>query len=491
MAQEQNISTRQSQQMVMTPHMQQSIKILQLNQLELLQYISEQIELNPLLEVEELAAQSEDSLQQESSEEYSADNNEDASIQELTELDWQKNSTAIADKEPAERNDYATSEAYFPSSSAGSYVNIEENHASTQSLYEYILDQAMLAFSEAQDLLIARHLIDYLDESGYIKENYLEIRTKLGCKKADIERVLDQLQTLEPSGIFARNLSECLIIQLKDINRFDPIIAKLIDHLELLANFDLLQLKNICKVTSAELDQMIKDIRRLNPKPASNFVHDVTEHRIPDVFLHQQKGEWVVEINQEVLPKILINQSYVQSIKEHRLTDEEEEYMSTQLSNANWLIRTLDQRAKTILAITTEVVSRQKDFFEKGIYHLKPMNLHEVATALDLHASTISRTTNKTILTPSGTFELKYFFSSAASKQTSSDQQNVTATTVKHRIKEILSQETIEHIFSDEEIVTLLDQEGMALSRRTVAKYREALHIPSSSKRRKQKKMQG
>ena len=294
------------------------------------------------------------------------------------------------------------------------------------------------------------------------------------------------MQDFEPSGIFARSLAECLKIQLKDMDRLDPVAEKVLNNLPLLGEKKFAELKKICRIDDEDLASVLADIKALNPKPAARYHHDLTAYIIPDVFVRRKKdGSYLVELNNMSLPRVLINQQYYSEIK-NKGNKEERRYLKQQLGSAGFLVRALRQRAETILRVSEEIVKNQYDFFEKGIDFLRPMQLKNIAEQIEMHESTVSRvTTNKYMHTPLGLFELKYFFTNAAGSYIGDE--GTSTLTIKHKIKKMIEEEKADNILSDDKIVALLEQSGIKIARRTVAKYRDQLGIASSAARKKQK----
>jgi RNA polymerase sigma-54 factor len=299
--------------------------------------------------------------------------------------------------------------------------------------------------------------------------------------------VLAVLQTFEPSGVCARNLTECLAIQLKERDRYDPAMRALVEHLGLLAKRDLAGLRRLCGVNEEDLADMIAEIRTLNPKPGLAFGSTTVQPIVPDVFVRTAPdGTRQVELNSDTLPKVLINQRYYTQVSKTSRNDKEKTYITDCLQTATWLVRALDQRAKTILKVSSEIVRQQDGFFAKGVQHLRPLNLKTVADAISMHESTVSRVTaNKYMATSRGIFELKYFFTSAIAAADGGESHSAEA--VRHRIRQLIDDERAEDVLSDDTIVEKLRDAGIDIARRTVAKYREAMRIPSSVQRRREK----
>ncbi len=312
---------------------------------------------------------------------------------------------------------------------------------------------------------------------------------KLGAPLVLVEKVLAALQTLDPPGIFSRSLAECLALQLKDQNRYDPVIARLLENLGLLAAHNLAQLKKAVGVEMDELAEMIPEIKRLNPKPGLKFGSVQMQPVVPDVLVRASSdGSWLVELNSDTLPRVLVNRSYYTRVTKTARSEQDKGYLFECLQTANWLAKSLDQRARTILRVAEEIVRQQDGFLTHGVQHLRPLNLKTVAEAISMHESTVSRvTSNKYMSTPRGIFELKYFFTSAINA--SGDGEAHSSEAVRHRIKQLIDAETHETVLSDDTIVDKLKSDGIDIARRTVAKYREAMRIPSSVQRRREKRL--
>jgi RNA polymerase sigma-54 factor len=338
--------------------------------------------------------------------------------------------------------------------------------------------------------IVGQHLVDLVDEAGYVRGDLPAIADKLGAPPEQIEKVLAILQTFDPPGVCARDLSECLAIQLRERDRYDPAMRALIEHLDLLAKRDFAELKRVCGVDEEDLKDMVGEIRRLNPKPGLAFGGGVVQPVVPDVFVRANPdGTWSIELNSETLPRVLVNQSYYAKVSKN-VSEKERSFLTECLQTATWLTRALDQRARTILKVATEIVRQQDAFLAYGVQHLRPLNLRTVADAIGMHESTVSRVTaNKYMATPRGIFELKYFFSSSIAATGYGEAHSSEA--VRHRIKEMIDAEKPEAVLSDDTIVQRLREAGVDIARRTVAKYREAMRIPSSVQRRREKQNSG
>jgi RNA polymerase sigma-54 factor len=344
-----------------------------------------------------------------------------------------------------------------------------------------------LVTTDARDKLIAQYLIDLVDETGYFAGSTTEVAEKLGASIDQVEAVLRVLQTLEPSGVCARNLAECLAIQLKDRDRFDPAMQALVEHLDLLAKRDLPSLRKLCGVDEQDLFDMVAELRALDPKPGLAFGSAPVQPVIPDVFVRKGPDDtWIIELNSDTLPKVLVSQSYYAEVSKTTKNPTEKAYLADCLQSASWLVRALDQRAKTILKVAAEIVNQQEAFLLHGVAHLKPLNLKTVAEAIGMHESTVSRVTaNKYMATSRGIFELKYFFTSAIAAADGGEAHSAEA--VRYRIRQLIDAESVGDVLSDDTLVDKLRGAGIDIARRTVAKYREAMRIPSSVQRRREK----
>jgi RNA polymerase sigma-54 factor len=375
------------------------------------------------------------------------------------------------------------------SSFSGDDINPEAFVSSEPSLRDHLSEQLPLAIQDHVERLIGQHLIDMVDEAGYLHADLEQLATKLGAPLGMVERVLETLQTLDPAGVFARSLAECLALQLKDQNRYDPQIAALLDNLHLLAAHNMPALRKVIGADMSEITEMIEEIKHLNPKPGLKFGSVQLQPVVPDVLVRQAAdGSWLIELNSDTLPRVLVNRSYFTQVNKTTRTEKDKGYLLECLQTANWLVKSLDQRARTILKVSEEIIRQQDGFFTYGVQHLRPLNLKTVADAISMHESTVSRvTSNKYMATPRGIFELKYFFTSAI--QSSGEGEAHSSESVRHRIKQMIDGESAKSILSDDKLVEKLKMEGIDIARRTVAKYREAMRIPSSVQRRREKQL--
>jgi RNA polymerase sigma-54 factor len=500
---------RQTQALVMTPQLMQAIKLLQLSNLDLMAYVEEELEKNPLLErasdddggVAPVEASAEGldnagpSADGEGLKEWMGEDlptSRNAIEEDLgTRLDniFPEDGTAEAASARAEDATIAHSEWASVGSGVrndGEY-NLEAFVSAERTLPDHLAEQLSLSVTDPVQRMIGQHLIDHVDETGYLTEDIAVIAEKLGTGTAEVEAVLTILQGFDPSGVCARNLTECLAIQLKELNRYDPAMAALLGRLDLLAKRDFAALRKICGVNDEDLAEMVSEIKRLNPKPGLAFGSTRVQPIVPDVFVRAAPdGSFRVELNSETLPKILLNQDYHTHVSKAASTSTDKAYLAEKMQSATWLIRALDQRARTILKVSAEIVKQQDAFFAHGVQHLRPLNLKTIADAIAMHESTVSRVTaNKYMATPRGIFELKYFFTSAIAAANGGEAHSAEA--VRHRIKALIDSETPDAILSDDTIVEKLREAGIDIARRTVAKYREAMRIASSVQRRREK----
>ena len=377
-----------------------------------------------------------------------------------------------------------------PGGQGGSFdddeFSIVQNIAERPSLRDHLLGQIHVDITDPADRMIAAALTELLDEAGYLPADLDLVRTQLGATPEKFEAVIGKLQRFDPPGVFARSLQECLSIQLRDKNRCDPAMEKLLGHLDLVARRERMQLMKLCGVDAEDLADMIAEIRQLNPRPALAFTADVAPPIVPDVMLKPQPGGmWHVELNSETLPRVLANDRYYAKVQASARTKTDKDYLSERWQQANWLVKALHQRATTILKVASEIVRQQDEFFIRGVQHLRPLILRDIAAAVEMHESTVSRVTqNKYIATPRGLFELKYFFTTSLVR----GGEAVSSESVRDRIRALVEGESTNAVLSDDRITDMLRGEGIDIARRTVAKYREAMRIASSAQRRREKR---
>ena len=494
---------RQSQLLVMTPQLMQAIKLLQLSNLDLVSYVEAELERNPLLERAAEAdrgapddpSDNEPPNRQENDQDW-LDTQLDGGLAEVeAKLDTDLGNV-FPDERPPSPDEVAPavaaeSWASAPSRQAVSAddYNLEAFVAGEQTLAEHLGDQLGLAVGDPMQRMIGQAIISEIDEVGYFRSTVDAVAERLGADAGLVEQILALVQRFEPSGVGARDLSECLAIQLRERNRYDPAMAALVENLELIARRDLTALRRICGVDSEDVAEMIAEIRALNPKPGNAFGDRALQPVIPDVLVRQgNDGGWHVELNSGTLPRVLVDRTYYAKVTKGRRNEKDVAFVSDCLQTAKWLVKSLDQRARTILKVSTEIVRQQDAFFTHGVQHLKPLNLKTVAEAINMHESTVSRvTSNKYMATSRGIFELKYFFTAAIASAEGGNAHSAEA--VRHRIKRLIDDEPVDAVLSDDAIVRILRGSGIDIARRTVAKYREALRIPSSVQRRREKQV--
>jgi len=464
----------------MTPQLQQAIKLLQLSNIELAAYIEGELEQNPLLERDDApsdeapapAEPAEAAAPGETTHEEAVD-----AWHEVAGADGEGNLDLAGDPSAWKANGARPDGEDLP--------GLDQTLARPTTLREHLLAQLAEEIKDPADRVIGAHMVDQIDESGYLTVELTTVAELMGCEVARVEQVLAQLQRFDPAGVFARNLAECLTIQLKERNRFDPAMEKLLENLALVANRDIAQLLRICQVDTADLAEMVAEIRALDPKPGLLFDSAIAQPVVPEVFVRPLGAGWAVELNSETLPRVLINTRYYAEVSAASRNKAAKDYLAERYQSANWLVKALHQRATTILKVSREIVRQQDGFLRYGVTRLKPLVLRDIAQAIGMHESTVSRvTTNKYMLTPRGIFELKYFFTSSIA--TSTGGEALSAEAVRFRIKALIEGEAND-VLSDDRIVDILMKEGVDIARRTVAKYREAMHIPSSVHRRREK----
>lgn len=477
---------RQTQSLAMTPQLLQSIRLLQLTRVELEQFIASEVERNPLLELQEAgegeAATTETGTPTRGTSEEFAEQF-DSSLENLFPDDPGTRDVIGPDLSAQWRS--ATGNGL--STSSAEDWNLEAVAAAPRTLREHVREQIAFTFSEPADRLLAEELAEGLDEAGYFVGDFEEVAARTGADMETLERIHAACRTFDPPGLFARDLAECLAIQLQARDRLDPAMRTLLSHLGLLAKRDFQALKRLCGMDEEDLVDMLAEIRALDPKPGAGFSTAAADPIVPDVIVRPSaNGGWAVELNQDALPRVLVNETYF-DIVSRRAGKDEKAFLSECLQNANWLARSLDQRAKTILKVASEIVRQQDAFLVHGVRHLRPLKLRTVAEAIGMHESTVSRVAaNKYMMTPRGVFELRYFFTTAIAAADGGDAHSAEA--VRDRIRSLVDAEDVEDVLSDDAIVDILRKEGVEIARRTVAKYREAMNIPSSVQRRREKR---
>jgi len=494
MALSQRLEMRQGQSLVMTPQLQQAIKLLQLSNIELAEYCEQELEKNPLLERDESAPVAEP--EREPAERDRSDEPLEAALarddlSKCGEMDSSRDDFHEGEEAPA---------AAMPSQPLADWTTVKSSQrfegdedllestvADGGSLKDYLLGQLSIAALDSDKRLICVALIDAVDEAGYLRADLDEVAARLGADRLAVDETLAVLQGFDPIGIGARDLAECLALQLKEKDRFDPAMATMIAHLDLVAKRDTAQLAQLCGVDAGDIADMIAEIRALSPKPGLEFGSEPVQPVVPDVIVREgPDGSWQVELNSDTLPRLLVNSRYYATVSSRARDKDSKNYLTDCMNNANWLVKSLDQRARTIMKVASEIVRQQDGFLTYGVRHLRPLNLRAIADAIGMHESTVSRvTSNKYIATPRGLFELKYFFTAAIQSMNGAEAHSAEA--VRDRIREMIERENSIEILSDDRIVSMLTADGVNIARRTVAKYREAMRIPSSVERRRLK----
>jgi RNA polymerase sigma-54 factor len=480
------LDLRQSQALVMTPQLRQAIKLLQCSNLEVAAFVAEELERNPFLEIDERPLPGPDAGPREE---------RAPALAETAPLDAIARAEALPSEAAAPldvadwSNVYDAGEAPLRRGGRAEAAEDEEPRdiaAAPLPLRERLAQEIRLAFADRTDRLIAAHMLALLEPSGRLSVPDAAIAAALGCPPDRVARIRARMMRFEPVGMFAASLKECLAVQLAERNRLDPAMAALLDNLELLARRDLRALQAACGVDAEDLAEMIAEIRRLDPKPGADADAPEPATRVPDILLRRGPGgEWLLELNPETLPRVLVNRGFHARAVVGARTREERAFLADRLAAATWLVKSLEQRATTILKVAAEVVRRQEAFLRHGIAHLRPLTLRDVAEAVEMHESTISRVTaGKSIATPRGVFDLKFFFTTAIAGTTG---ETHSAEAVRHRIRELIAAESPDDVLSDDALVARLRAEGVDIARRTVAKYRESLRIPSSVQRKREK----
>jgi RNA polymerase sigma-54 factor len=499
------LDLRQAQTLVMTPQLQQAIKLLQLSNIELSAYVEQQLEQNPFLEradpghgetgTQELVERPEPLDSSRGPQSVDSVMSDDTGVGSQGDLDGGHENVFDAEDISSFDGGHLSFERDGSDrwNRAGNSFDKTENNLENvlsvgTSLRDHLNSQIAIDITDPGDRVIGSYLVEMLDDAGYLRVD-LELTAKhLGCSQDRLRAALDRLQYLDPAGVFARSLSECLALQLRERGRLDGHMIRLLGNLDLIASGEVGKLAKICGVNSAQLTSMIREIRQLNPKPALTFDTVVAQSIVPDVIMRPQQGEgWVVELNNETLPRVLVDMQYYSLINHSSTKKHEKLYIAECYHSANWLVKSLHQRATTILKVATEIIKQQESFFLKGVQALRPLILRDIANAVDMHESTVSRvTSNKYISTPRGIFELKYFFSQALGGGESGTARS--AESVRYRIKGLIDAEAADAILSDDTIVEILQSEGIEIARRTVAKYRESMGLQSSVQRRRSRR---
>ncbi|MBV9841700.1 MAG: RNA polymerase factor sigma-54 [Sphingomonadaceae bacterium] len=496
------LDLRQSQSLVMTPQLQQAIKLLALSNLEIETFIAEELDKNPLLETAADDFGGDDPAPAETTPAAaietagadqligSGDGIADAPLDvDYAAETFHHDSAADGIAEPSGQGMDGALGLGAITGSGGEAPDLDAFAAEETSLQDHLLGQAGTTLSGG-DLVIAHHLIDLIDEAGYLRAHLLDIANRLGVPLVRVEQVLGMVQGFDPTGVGARDLAECLALQAKEADRYDPCMARLIDNLELLGKGNLPALRRLCQVDDEDLADMIRELRAYDPKPGLRFGGERAAPVVPDILVARTRGGWAIELNTATLPRLLVNRAYYVELGQGAQDKASKAWLNECLASANWLVKALDQRARTIVKVATELVKQQEAFFLHGVEQLRPLTLRAVADAIGMHESTVSRvTSNKYLACDRGLFELKYFFTSAIQAADGGDA--VSAEAVKSHIARLIGEEEPDAILSDDKLVELLNARGFDIARRTVAKYREALGLGSSVQRRRQKAIAG
>jgi RNA polymerase sigma-54 factor len=488
------LDIRQTQSLVMTPQLQQAIKLLALSNLEVEAFIGEALDANPLLEIGETSpSESGDAAPPEDLRRTHLESSpvdqlvSEGRVAEDRPLDIDP-ATLDRDRDTGDASAFELS-ATREFSGSGEGPDIDERGSSGETLAEHLHAQIGAETSDPQLLFVARWLIDQLDEAGYLGVPLGEVAEALGLAPVVVERALTLVQSLDPTGVGARNLAECIALQAREADRYDPCMARLIDNLELVARGEVARLKRLCQVDDEDFADMLAELRSYDPRPGLRFGGSAAEAVVPDILVRAKDGGWDIALNQATLPRLIVNRSYYVEMRGACVGKDAKAWLGEKLADANWLLKALDQRQKTILKVAAELVKQQDGFFRHGVAHLRPLTLKTVAEAISMHESTVSRvTSNKYLHCDRGTFELKYFFTSGVG---SSDGEGASAEAVKAAIRQLIDAEDPKAILSDDALVDLLKARGFDLARRTVAKYREAIGLGSSVQRRRQKALAG
>ncbi|MGZ3197962.1 MAG: RNA polymerase factor sigma-54 [Croceibacterium sp.] len=481
------LDLRQSQSLVMTPQLQQAIKLLALSNLEIEAFIGEALETNPLLEAGEMRMErgpTPDEVREEAPDDPTAD-------QLIERARGEADSPLDIDPDTLDR-DRDTGDWSAQQSSGGfddDLPDISERADDEPTLAEHLEAQVGAVAPDLSTEFIARHLIGQLDEAGYLTVPLREVAGDLGISLAEAEQGLAVVQSLDPTGVGARTLSECLALQAKEADRYDPCMERLIANLDLVARGEFARLRRMCDVDDEDFADMLAELRSYDPKPGLRIGGGAREPVVPDILVSPgPKGSWNIALNEATLPRLIVNRRYYVELRDGCHDKTSKSWLGEKLADANWLIKTLDQRQKTILKVAAEIVKQQDGFFRNGVSMLRPLTLRTVAEAIEMHESTVSRvTSNKYLHCDRGMFELKYFFTSGVAS--ADGESSVSAEAVKAQIRALCDAEAPDDIVSDDKLVELLREKGFDLARRTVAKYREAIGIGSSVQRRRQKKL--
>ena len=490
------LDLRQSQTLVMTPQLRQAIKLLQFSNVEVGAFVDEELERNPLLERDERGEAG--VPERAAPDQIEPANGHIADAAEMAHSEI----LPVESASPLDMGDAETYDAGGAADGAPSSFAQDRHGGSTdfssddrdigdlvetrRSLRDHLGEQLRLSFPDPVDRMIGAHLIALLCPAGRLTARPVDIAAAMVIPLARVEAVRGIMLRFDPVGLFAVDLRECLAAQLAERNRLDPAMAALLDNLELLAKRETRRLMALCGVDAEDLAEMIREIRALDPKPGTGYDIMPAQSVVPDLLMRAlPDGTWFIELNPETLPRVLVNERFYARVAP-RAAKVDKAFLSERLATANWLVKSLHQRAQTIMKVAAEIVRQQDAFFRQGVGYLRPLILRDIAEAVEMHESTVSRVTaNKYMATPRGTFELKYFFTTAIAATAGGDAHSAEA--VRHRIRAMIGGEPQEAVLSDDAIVVALREEGVDIARRTVAKYREALRIPNSAQRKREK----
>ncbi|MBI1404901.1 MAG: RNA polymerase factor sigma-54 [Caulobacter sp.] len=482
------LELRQGQGLVITPQLQQAIKLLQLSNIELEAFVEAELERNPLLQRDAAEPERDEDAPRVDRSEAASDEMPDGAA--AADMDAAQEDASPGERDSGEAAQEAGGAIDWSRAGKGGGFESEDDFegrlSREQTLGEHLHDQLAVAGLADAERAVAAVLIDAVDDGGYLRADLAEIAERLGCGLGFVEDVLTVLQGFEPTGVMARDVRECLSLQLRDRDRLDPAMEALLANLDLLARRDMAGLRKACGVDDEDLRDMIGELKALTPRPGAAFGGEPTHAVSPDVYVREGPGGlWHVELNSDTLPRVLIDQRYHAKVSGGARTEADKAFLSDCMASAGWLVRSLDQRARTILKVASEIVRQQDGFLAYGVQHLRPLNLKTVADAIGMHESTVSRvTSNKYIATPRGLFELKFFFTSSIANSDGGEAHS--AESVRHRIRQLIDTERSDsEVHSDDTIVEILKEAGVDIARRTVAKYREAMKIPSSVERRR------
>ena len=461
---------KQSQKMTLTPQLLKAIKLLELNNIDLDNYLQQEILDNPLLEKVDDDQSVKDNLN---------GNDENLSAQDKSESSFSHN-------EDLERSPSFDTTNLYESSSTSIDNIIEETIESKNSLYQIITDQINISFQNKIDRLIALSILEFIEPNGYLKVSTKELSFDLNIDLLRIEKILKVLKSFEPLGIFSNNLEEFLTLQLKSQNLLDNDLELLLKNLTILANENIFSISKKLKIDKEKLKDSLDMLKRCSAAPIDTDGDLISHINSPDIIVEKDKNDWIVSLNEETLPKVIVLTGYWEELSRKKLSKEDKKYLSANFLAGKGLVKALEQRASTILKVAKEIIKKQEKFLDQGVMGLRPLKLKDIAEELDIHESTVSRITNsKTIYTPRGTYDLKFFFSK--SLNTLSNDDGLSSKVVKEKIIQLINNE--EKVLSDNKLSKLLKEEGINVARRTVTKYREEMTLPPSHQRKRLKQL--